>query len=130
MSLLDLLAKVIGPTRAVSVYIFLRTKGLAILAGLAFLAILGVLLARSDPDRLEHVAYITGAVQGTTPINNDVRNGVIVDLQLPDGEILRLTETEGLISGTIDDTACVEKRRHTKSGQAQYRLRLPHRCDN
>ncbi|HBS51314.1 MAG TPA: hypothetical protein DEA05_15075 [Rhodobacteraceae bacterium] len=124
--MLDLLAKVIGPHRAVSVYAFLRTWGLPL--GLVLAALLGIgAMVLRGADQPEHVAYIRAEVLGTDPINGDRRNGLMVDLRLPDGEILRLTETEGLIAAKLEATACVQERRRP-DGAALYRLRQPHRC--
>ncbi len=125
--MLDLLAKLLGPHRAVTVYAFLQTRALAIVVVLALLAG-GALFALRGGDTLDHVAYIEARVLTTTPINGDRRNGIIADLRLPDGETLRLTETEGLIAGSLTDTACVELRRD-RSGAPAYRLRHPRRCE-
>lgn len=126
MSLLDLLSKLLGPHRAVSVYAFLKTWGI----GLAFAALtlgLGATLLLRGDDAPRHVAYLQAQVLKTTPLNNDERVGIIVDLRLPDGDTLRLTETEGLIASKLDDTACLEQRR-AADGTDLYRLRQPHRC--
>ena len=127
-AMLDILTKLLGPHRAVSLYIFLQRRGLAIGLVIVFVAILGFILSRSDPDRMEHVAYHLAEVKGVEVINNNASIGVYVSVELPDGTLLKLTETEGAISGAIVDTACVEQRRTANDGSDTYRLRRAHRC--
>lgn len=124
--MLDILAKLIGPHRAVSVYAFLKTWGFAIVVVVA-IALGGTLFALRGGDRLTHVAYMQADVLTTSPINGDRRNGILADIRLPDGEMLRLSETEGLIAGTLDKIACVELRQDNR-GNPEYRLRHPRRC--
>lgn len=127
--MLSVLTKLLGPSRAVSVYIFLQSWGIALALAFAFVIGMGVFLTLSAPSRLDHIAYVTADVTATTPINGDVRNGLLVDLRLPNGKILNLTETEGLISPKPGATACVQHQRHRGNGNDYFRLRLPHRCD-
>lgn len=124
--MLDLLARLIGPHRAVSVYAFLKSWGLA-LAAILLLATAATVLVTRGGDGPTHVAYLRAEVLGTTPINGDRRNGIIAELRLPQGDILNLTETEGLIANNLGETACVELRRDS-DGSELYRLRRNHRC--
>jgi hypothetical protein len=126
--MLTLLAKILGPDRAVTAYVFLQRWGLGLGLGLAFVVGMGLFLTFSAPSRLEHVAHVTAEVLSTSPINGDARNGLLVDVRLPEGKVLNLTETEGLIDLVPGQPACVELRRHTVTGQDHYRLRLAHRC--
>ncbi|MFK7753866.1 MAG: hypothetical protein AB8B51_15130 [Sedimentitalea sp.] len=126
--MLDVLAKVFGPHHGVTVYAFLQKWGIGIAFGVVFAAGLVMLLTLSSPERFEHVSYDTMPVVRTSPLNNDPNIGLIFDIELPDGNLHRLTETEGPITASISDTACVETRRYIDSGALAYRLRLPHRC--
>lgn len=126
--MLTFLAKILGPDRAVTVYVFLQRWGVGLGLGLAFVVGMGLFLTFSAPSRLDHVAHVTAEVLSTAPINGDARNGLLVDVRLPEGDVLNLTETEGLIDLAPGQPACVELRRHTVTGQDHYRLRLAHRC--
>jgi hypothetical protein len=126
--MLSALAKILGPERGVSPYVFLQRWGIGLGLALAFLIGMTLFLAFSSPSRLDHIAHITADVTATTPINGDARNGLMVDLRLPTGETLSLPETEGLIAPEPGETACVELRRNRQTGQDLYRLRLAHRC--
>jgi hypothetical protein len=95
---------------------------------IAFVIVLGLILSRSDPEKLEHVAYHILDVKGVEVINNNKSIGVNVSVQLPDGTLLKLTDTEGAISGEIVDSACVQQRRNTDNGSDIYRLRRAYRC--
>lgn len=128
MSMLDLLARAIGPQRAVSAYVFAQRWGIGILLGLGFVIVLTTLLLRTSSERLDHVAYVEASVTAVTPLKTQTEIGVIVDVLLPDGTVVRLTEVEGLISASLTDRACVEQRRNPDTGALHYRLRLPHRC--
>lgn len=126
--MLTILSRVLGPDRAVWVYVFFQRWGIGIALGLGFAAVLAGVVVFSSPDRMEHLAYIEAEVIAVAPLMQDQASGVFVDLRLPDGETLKLTETEGAISSSLTETACVEKRRDAGSGEIRYRLRLPHRC--
>jgi len=95
---------------------------------IVFVAALGFILSRSNPERLEHVAYHLAEVKSVEVINNNKSIGVYVSVQLPDGTLLQLTDTEGAISGEIVDSACVQQRRNTDNGSDTYRLRRAYRC--
>lgn len=127
--MLDLLAKIFGPSRAVSVYVAGKRFGIPLLLLTAFGVALWVMFSTTDTDRYAHVAYVEAAVLGTTPLTtSDANAGVFVDIRLPDGTELKLTETEGAISRSLSERACVEQRRDTATGSLEHRLRLPHRC--
>lgn len=126
--MLNILSKILGPHRAVSVYAFLQTKGLAILGVLALVGILGGLLLTSDDDTHEHEAFMTVPVLSATPINGDLRNGVIASVRLPDGSAISVTSTEGPVATTVGETVCIEKRVYVQSGEARYRIKLPRYC--
>jgi hypothetical protein len=128
MSILDILAKVIGANRAVSLYIFLRQwwMGLAVLV--IFIAIFGAVLISSAPSRMEHIAYLTVDVTSVAPMGNQDRFGTRVDIRLADGQTLQLTTTQTLISNGITDTACVEHRRDVSTGTDDYQLRRTQSC--
>ena len=87
-----------------------------------------VIVDLSDPDRMEHMAYVRVEVVGITPLTQDPSSGVFVDVRLPDGEVLKLTETEGAISRELTDVACLEQRRDRQTGEISHRLRRAHRC--
>ena len=127
--MLELLSKIIGPNRAVSLYVFFQRWGVIFGLVLGFVALLGTVIWLSSPDRFEHVAYIRAEVIATAPLVREGEPGLMVDLRLPDGETLQLTETEGTISGSLTNTACVEQRRDSDLGTILFRLRLPHRCE-
>lgn len=126
--MLDILTKLLGPHRAVSLYVFVHRRGLAIGLIIAFVAALGFIITRSDPERLEHVAYHLVEVKGVEVINNNKSIGVNFSVKLPDGTLLTLTDTEGAISGEIVDSACVQHRRNIENGSETYRLRRAYRC--
>lgn len=127
--MLPVLAKLLGPDRAVSVYVFLQRWGIGLALGFAFVTGMAVFLSLSAPTRLEHIAYVRAEVTATSPINGDVRNGLLVDVRMPGGETLNLAETEGLIAPEPGATACVQHQRHKTNGTDLFRLRLAHRCD-
>lgn len=126
--MLDILAKIVGPNRAVSIYVALQRFGIPIALVAAFAIALALIIEISSAARMEHLAYVRARVVNMTPLTTDKSKGVFVDLVLPDGQELKLTETEGSISKSIKDTACVEERRDTRTGKVSFRLRLPHRC--
>ena len=126
--MLEILSKLIGSHRAVSVYVFFQTKGLAIVAVLAMLAIVAGLLIMGGDERHEHEAFLTVPVLSATPINGDLDTGVIVSVRLPDGSATSITSTEGPVAKTVGTTACVEKRVYVESREPRYRLKLPKYC--
>ncbi|MEY8842535.1 hypothetical protein AB9K41_26180, partial [Cribrihabitans sp. XS_ASV171] len=94
--MLEILSKAVGPHRAVSVYAFLQTRGLAVAAGIGFVLIAGGLLYFSPDERHEHEAFLTVPVLSATAINGDLRQGVIASVRLPDGSATSITSTEGV----------------------------------
>ena len=126
--MLDVLAKIVGPNHAVSIYVFLSRWGWGIALVLVFVAGLGTLLVLNSDDRHEHVAYVKAEVLNVALLTNSNQIGVMVRLRLPDGQTLQLTEAEGAVSGSLTDSACVQARRLKSDGSLNHRLRLPHRC--
>ncbi|WP_050931768.1 hypothetical protein [Aestuariivita boseongensis] len=126
--MLDLLAKIFGPQRAVSVYVVIRRFWIPVALFFGFLAVFGFIVTASDPDRMEHIAYLRVEVVEVTPLTQDINSGVFVDVRLPEGEVLKLTETEGAISRELTDVACLERRRDRETGEISHRLRRAHRC--
>ena len=127
--MLDVLSKLIGPHRAVSVYAFLHTRGAALVAAVLFAAILGgLLLFGKGEEPHEHEAFLTLEVLSLTALNGDLRNGALVSVRLPDGHATSITSTEGPVAASVTTTACVEKRVYVTSGEARYRLKLPQYC--
>jgi Tfp pilus assembly protein PilZ len=122
------MSKIFGPHRAVSIYVFLQNRGLALLALAAFVIGVSALLILNRPEKHEHMAFLTVPVITTTSIGNQLKNGLIVTIRLPDGEALTVTTTEGEVAATVTATACVEKRRFVESGKFRYRIKLPHYC--
>ena len=125
--MLDLLAKIVGPNRAVTIYVFLQRRGLAILGAVAFAAIVAYLLLVTGPEDHEHAGYFTAPVIEVIPAGNSTDNGALVEVVLPDHSTTRIT-AEGPVVEALTDTACVEKRIYVKSGTPRYRLKLPHYC--
>lgn len=127
--MLDTLAKIVGPSRAVSLYVVAKRFGIPVLLLIGFIGAVTVMFATSDADRMEHVAYVEAEVIATKPLTtSNIGAGMFVDVRLPDGSALKLTETEGAISRNLTDRACLERQRDTETGAMEYRLRLPHRC--
>ena len=126
--MLDFLAKILGPDRAVSVYVATRRFGIPVACVIGFALAFWLMVGLSDPDRMEHVAYLQVEVIEVTPLTQDARSGVFVDVRLPGGDVLKLTETEGAISRELTDTACLEQRRDRETGEISHRLRRAHRC--
>ncbi len=127
--MLTILSKLFGPHRAVSIYVFLQTRGIAILGALVLIGILaGIYRSASVVDDHEHQAFITVPVLSATPINGDVKTGIIVSVRLPEGDATSITSTEGHIARTVTTQACIEKRIYVSSGEARYRLKLPNKC--
>lgn len=127
--MLNVLSALFGPHRAVSIYAFLRTWGLGLIGGLVMMAIVTVLFVTGDDGEHEHEAFLTVPVLSATPINGDLRNGVIASVRLPDGSAASITSTDAPISQTVGISACVEKRVYAESGEARYRFKLPRYCD-
>jgi hypothetical protein len=127
--MLDVLSKLFGPHRAVSIYVFLQNRGLVILAVLAFVIGVTTLMTLTGPRKHEHQAFVTLPVVSTTPIGNQIQNGLIVTIRLPTGETEAVTISEGGVAATVTATACVEKRRYTDTGEFRYRIKLPHNCE-
>lgn len=128
--MLELLSKIIGPHWAVSVYAFVRTRGVALLAGLAFAGLIATLLLVSSDEEHEHEAFLTVPVLSATAINGDIRNGVITSVRLPDGSATSITSTEWQVAETVTTTACIEKRVYVTSREPRYRLKLPRHCQS
>lgn len=127
--MLNVLSTLLGPHRAVSVYAFLQTKGLAIVGVVALVGILAGLLLMSGEDTHEHEAFLTVPVLSATAINGDLRSGIIASVRLPDGSATSVTSTEGPVASTVGETACIEKRVYVQSGEARYRIKLPRHCN-
>ncbi|MCR9124641.1 MAG: hypothetical protein NXH82_00795 [Rhodobacteraceae bacterium] len=128
MSALDILARLIGPQRAVSVYIHGRRWGIPALLLTVFAGGWALFIGLSDPDRYRHLAYLTVPVVGTAPLTGTGSSGIFVDVALPDGTVLNLNTTEGPMIQSISDTACLQQREDTKTNAVTYRLRLPGSC--
>jgi hypothetical protein len=126
--MLDILSKVFGPHRAVSIFVFMQTRGLAVLLAIAFVAVVSSLLFFNRPREHEPVAFMTLPVITAFPVGKDFSTGVIATLRLPDGQSIRVTSTEGPIAKAVTATACVEKRRFVDNGEFRYRLKLPRDC--
>ncbi|MDA0963423.1 MAG: hypothetical protein O2898_10985 [Proteobacteria bacterium] len=126
--MLDLLAKILGPSRAVSAYVALRRFGIPVALFIGFVAVFFLMVRVSHPDRMEHMAFVTAEVIALTPLTQDVNAGVWVDIRLPDGTEIRLTETEGAIAREIESVACLEQQRDAQTGEVSHRLRRLHRC--
>ncbi|WP_420586011.1 hypothetical protein [Ruegeria sp.] len=127
--MLTFLSKIFGPHRAVSIYAFLKTWGLLVVAVVGTISIATALLVLNDSGEHEHEAFMTVAVLSATPINGDLRNGVIASVRLPDGSATSITSTEGAVSQTVGTSACIEKRVFVESGEARYRFKLPRHCE-
>ena len=126
--MLDLLAKILGPSRAVSAYVALRRFGIPVALFIGFVAVFFLMVRVSHPDRMEHMAFVTAEVIALTPLTQDPDAGVWVDIPLPDGTEIRLTETEGAIAREIESVACLEQQRDAQTGEVSHRLRRLHRC--
>ncbi len=126
--MLNILSSIVGPHRAVSIYAFVKTKGLALfgVAGV-FVVAAGLLLFNGDGTHV-HDAYLTVAVLSETPIKGNLKNGVIASVRLPDGSATMVTTTDGPVAQTVGTTACVEKRVYVDSGEPRYRFKLPKYC--
>ena len=127
--MLNVLSAVFGPHRAVSIYAFLKTWGLLVIAVVGTISIATALLVLNDDGAHEHDSYLTVAVLTATPMNGDLKHGVIASIQLPDGSAISVTEPKEHVARTVGQTACVEKRIYVKSGEARYRFKLPSLCE-
>ena len=127
--MLNILSAIFGPHRAVSIYAFVKTKGLAIAGGLGLIVIAVGLLVLNDDGKHEHDAFMTVDVLTATPINGDLKNGVIASVRLPDGTATSITATEAPIAQTVGTSACIEKRVYVESGEPRYRFKLPLYCE-
>ncbi len=127
--MLDLLSRLFGPHKAVSIYVFLRSKGLILLTLAGFVMIVSSLMILTGPSKHEHVAFMTLPVVSAVSTGSNASAGVIATLRLPDGETVAVTSTESNVAALVTDTACVEKRRFTDTGEARYRLKPLHNCD-
>ncbi|MCE8007346.1 hypothetical protein [Aestuariivita sp.] len=126
--MLSLLAKILGPNRAVTAYVNIRRFGIPVGLVIGFAVMFWLIVRISNPDRMEHLAYIRADVIAVTPLMQDANSGVFIDVRLPDGRELKLTEIEGAISNELGDMACLERRRDTVTEEISYRLRRLHRC--
>ncbi|NOD94198.1 hypothetical protein GS636_15520 [Ruegeria sp. HKCCD4884] len=127
--MLSILSAIFGPHRAVSIYAFVKTWGLGLAGGAVMIAIVTTLYLLGDEGEHEHEAFLTVPVLSATPVNGDLRNGVIASVRLPDGSATSITSTESPISQTVGTTACIEKRVYVESGEARYRFKLPSLCE-
>ncbi|WP_108861162.1 MULTISPECIES: hypothetical protein [Ruegeria] len=127
--MLNVLSKLFGPHRAVSIYAFLKTWGLPVAGGVGLVAVAAGLLIFNDSGEHEHEAFMTVNVLSATPINGDLKNGVIASVRLPDGSATSVTSTDAPVSQTVGTTACIEKRVYVDSGEARYRFKLPRHCE-
>ena len=127
--MLNLLSSIFGAHRAVSIYMFLQSKGLILLALASFVAIVSSLMILTGPSKHEHVAFMALPVISVVAMGGSMTEGVIATLRLPDGEPVTVTSTEGGISTLDGDTACVEKRRFVDTGEARYRLKSMRNCE-
>ncbi|WP_424831609.1 hypothetical protein [Ruegeria sp.] len=127
--MLNVLSAIFGPHRAVSIYAFLKTWGLGLAGGLVMIVIVTTLFLLGDEGEHEHHSFMTVPVLSATPINGDLKNGVIASVRLPDGSAESITSTEAPVSQTVGTSACVEKRVYVDSGEARYRFKLPRFCE-
>ena len=79
--MLDLLAKIFGPQRAVSIYVAIRRFWIPVALLLGFAAVFLFIVNVSDPDRMEHMAYLRVEVVEVTPLTQDINSGVFVDVR-------------------------------------------------
>jgi hypothetical protein len=127
--MLNVLSSVFGPHRAVSIYAFLKTWGLLMVAIVGTISIAAALLVLNDDGAHEHDSYLTVAVLTATPMNGDLKHGVIASVRLPDGSTISIDESKEHVARTVGDTACVEKRVYVNSGEARYRFKMPSLCE-
>lgn len=127
--MLTILSKIFGPHRAVSIYAFLKTWGLLVVAVIGTISIATALLVLNDDGTHEHDSYLTVAVLSASPVNGDLKYGVIASVQLPDGSAISINEPKEHIARTVGTTACVEKRVFVESGEPRYRFKQPSLCE-
>ena len=127
--MLKILSGIFGPHRAVSIYIFLQSKGLILLALAGFVALVSSLMILTGPEKHEHIAFMTLPVVSVVSTGGNTAKGVIATLRLPDGETVAVTSTEGGITTLETSMACVEKRRFVDTGAPRYRLKPMHNCE-
>ena len=127
--MLGILSTLFGPHRAVSIYAFLNTWGLPVVGGVSVIAVAAALLLLTNGGEHEHHSFMTVPVLSATPINGDLKNGVIASVRLPDGSATSITSTEAPISKTVSTSACVEKRVYVETGEPRYRFKLPRYCE-
>lgn len=128
--MLNILSSIFGPHRAVSIYVFLRNKGLIVLALVGFVMIVVTMMILTGPREHEHVGFVTLPVISTVTTGGNTNASVIATLRLPDGETVAVTSTDAVITAAVTETACVEERRYVDTGEARYRLKLVHYCDD
>lgn len=126
--MLNILSKIFGPHRAVSIYVFLQNRGLMILVALVFLGGVAALLLLNAPRDHEHVAFVTLPVISSNIPGGQIKNGVIASVRLPDGTAVSIDTSDSGIAKTVTDTACVEQRRFVGTDEFRYRFKLPHNC--
>ena len=68
--MLGLLAKILGPSRAVSGYVALRRFGIPVALFIGFVAVFFLMVRVSHPDRMEHMAFVTAEVIALTPLTH------------------------------------------------------------
>lgn len=127
--MLDILSKIFGPHRAVSIFVFLQNRGLVLLAGLAFVVGIAALLLLNAPRKHQHVAFVTLPVISTNIPGNQIKNGLIASVRLPDGTAVPINTSDAGIAKSVTDTACVEQRRFVDTGEFRYRIKLPRNCE-
>ncbi|MEX0306216.1 MAG: hypothetical protein AB3N12_02410 [Ruegeria sp.] len=115
--------------RAVSIYVFLKSWWLLVTGVVILIAVFAGLLLLNDDGTHEHHSFITVPVLSATPINGDLKHGVVASVRLPDGSATSITSTEGPIARTVGTEACIEKRVFVESGEPRYRFKLPQYCD-
>ncbi|SDX48963.1 hypothetical protein SAMN05444358_106136 [Ruegeria halocynthiae] len=126
--MLSILSTFFEPHRAVSIYVFLKSWWLLITGVVTLIAVFAGLLLLNDDGTHEHHSFLTVAVLSATPINGDLKHGVVASVRLPDGSAVSITTTEGPIARTVGTEACVEKRVFVESGEPRYRFKLPRNC--
>ncbi|WP_170407586.1 hypothetical protein [Ruegeria arenilitoris] len=127
--MLTILSNLFGPHRAVSIYAFLKTWGLLVVGIVGIVTVATALLVFNDDGTHEHDSYLTVSVLSATPVNGDLKYGVIASVQLPDGSATSINEPKEHIARTVGTTACVEKRVYVESGEPRYRFKLPSLCE-
>jgi len=127
--MLGFLSAIFGPHRAVTIYAFLQTRGLAVVAGVGLVAIVAGLLFLNDSGEHEHEAFMIVPVLTATPINGDIKYGVTASVRLPDGSAASINADDAVLAGTVGTTACIEKRVYVDSGEPRYRFKFPRYCE-